>query len=222
MMQRLLTRGIGHKKFKKTEIGEIPAEWKMGKLKEIASVRYGLGQPPAIDENGVPMIRATNIHQGEINKTGMILVKRDAIPLSKNALLREGEIIVVRSGAYTGDIGLITKEWEGSVAGYDLVVTPLNRINSIFLTSYLLSNIIQKGYFASLRERSAQPHLNSLQVEETPVILPSLPEQKKIAEILSAVDLEIKQEEIKKQNLETLKKSLMQILLTGKVRVKLH
>ena len=27
LMQRLLTKGIGHTKFKKTELGEIPEEW---------------------------------------------------------------------------------------------------------------------------------------------------------------------------------------------------
>ena len=36
-MQRLLTKGIGHTKFKKTELGEIPEEWKLQKLK---IVRY--------------------------------------------------------------------------------------------------------------------------------------------------------------------------------------
>ena len=29
LMQRLLTKGIGHTKFKKTELGEIPEEWKL-------------------------------------------------------------------------------------------------------------------------------------------------------------------------------------------------
>ena len=168
------------------------------------------------------MIRATNIHQGEISETGLISVKRDAIPASRNPFLKEGDIIVVRSGAYTGDIGLITKEWEGAIAGYDLVITPFNKIDSVFLTNYLLSNIIQKDYFASLRERSAQPHLNSLQVEETPIALPPITEQNKIAKVLSSTYLEIKQEEAQKKYLETLKKSLMQVLLTGKIRVKLH
>lgn len=222
LMQKLLTRGIGHKKFKKTEIGEIPVEWEVARLKEIANVRYGLGQPPALDDNGIPMVRATNIHEGAISKAGLISVKRDALPPSRNPFLKNGDIIVVRSGAYTGDIGLITKEWEGAVAGYDLVVTPSSRINSMFLTNYLLSNIIQKWYFASLKERSAQPHLNSLQVEETPIALPPITEQEKIAEVLSSTHSEIKQEEAQKKYLETLKKSLMQVLLTGRGRVKLH
>jgi type I restriction enzyme S subunit len=222
LMQKLLTRGIGHKKFKKTEIGEIPVEWEVVRLKEIANVRYGLGQPPALDDNGIPMVRATNIHEGAISKTGLISVKRDTLPLSRNPFLKNGDIIVVRSGAYTGDIGLITQEWEGAVAGYDLVVTPASRINSMFLTNYLLSNIIQKWYFASLKERSAQPHLNSLQVEETPIALPPITEQEKISEVLSSTNSEMKQEEAQKKYLETLKKSLMQVLLTGRVRVKLH
>jgi type I restriction enzyme, S subunit len=223
LMQKLLTRGIGHKKFKKTEIGEIPAEWEVVMLKTVAAVRYGLGQPPALDDdNGIPMIRATNIHSGEILRAGMISVRRDAIPVARNPFLKEGDIIVVRSGAYTGDIGLITKEWEGAIAGYDLVVNPTARVDSIFLVNYLLSSRIQKRYFASLRDRSAQPHLNSLQVEETPIALPLLPEQRKIAEFLSSVDLELKNAEADKQRLESLKKSLMQVLLTGRVRVKLR
>jgi len=222
LMQKLLTRGIGHKKFKKTELGEIPVEWEVTRLKEIANVRYGLGQPPALDDDGIPMVRATNIHEGAISKVGLISVKRDALPPSRNPFLKDGDIIVVRSGAYTGDIGLITKEWEGAIAGYDLVVTPTSRVNAIFLTNYLLSNIIQKWYFASLSARSAQPHLNSLQVEETPIVLPSLSEQKEIADILTTIDLEIDSEETNKHNLETLKKSLMQVLLTGRVRVKLQ
>lgn len=219
LMQKLLTSGIGHKKFKKTEIGKIPVEWKVVNLKEVAEVRYGLGQPPALDDDGIPMIRATNIHNGEINAFGVIRVKKEAIPHTRNPYLKERDIIVVRSGAYTGDIGLITKEWENSIAGYDLVVTPSKKVNSLFLTNYLLSSHVQKGYFALLKERSAQPHLNSTQVEETPIALPSISEQYRIADILTFADIEIMKEQDKRTILEGLKKSLMQVLLTGKVRV---
>ena len=36
LMQRLLTKGIGHTKFKKTELGEIPEEWQF----ELKIIRY--------------------------------------------------------------------------------------------------------------------------------------------------------------------------------------
>ena len=59
LMQNLLTRGIGHKKFKKTEIGEIPEEWEcliakhMGKVpfgKDLDKVQWGSGMRQLMDQ----------------------------------------------------------------------------------------------------------------------------------------------------------------------------
>ncbi|MEM3873107.1 MAG: restriction endonuclease subunit S, partial [Nitrososphaeria archaeon] len=41
LMQTLLTRGIGHKEFKETEIGKIPKTWQIVKLGEIAEMKRG-------------------------------------------------------------------------------------------------------------------------------------------------------------------------------------
>lgn len=134
-----------------------------------AKVRYGLGQPPKIEEAGVPLIRATNISRGTISKKNLIYVNPEDIPTGKNAILKRDEVIVVRSGAYTGDVAQITEEWEGCIAGYDLIITPSNKLSAEFLEAYLLTPFIQKGYFNNLKARAGQPHLNSNQLEETPV-----------------------------------------------------
>ena len=220
LMQEPLTKGIGHKEFKDTEIGKIPKEWEVMKLGETANVRYGLGQPPALESSGIPMIRATNVKRGRIVREGLIFINRSAVPNSRDPFLRVGDILVVRSGAYTGDVALVTKEWEGAVAGYDLIVTPSDTIDSQFLTYYLLSGSVQKRHFVGLKVRSAQPHLNSSQVEETPIPLPPLPEQQKIAEILSTLDKRLGSLRNRKEKLGRVKKGLMNDLLTGKVRVK--
>jgi type I restriction enzyme S subunit len=52
------------------------------------------------------------------------------------------------------------------------------------------------------------------------VVSPPLNEQKQIAEILTSIDQEIKEETTRKEQIELLKKGLMQVLLTGKIRVK--
>ena len=74
LMQRLLTRGIGHKKFKKTEIGEIPVEWEVKKLIDRASnKKYSFtGGPFGSDlkencytNHGVRIIQLQNIGDGE-------------------------------------------------------------------------------------------------------------------------------------------------------------
>jgi type I site-specific restriction-modification system R (restriction) subunit len=61
LMQELLTKDIDHKEFKDTEIGRIPKEWEVAKLGETANVRYGLGHPPALETNGIPMISDSTI-----------------------------------------------------------------------------------------------------------------------------------------------------------------
>jgi type I restriction enzyme, S subunit len=54
----------------------------------------------------------------------LIFTSLDKLPLERAPLLQPGEILVVRSGAYTGDSALVTDEWAGSAPGYDLRVTP--------------------------------------------------------------------------------------------------
>ena len=147
LKHKLLTEGIGHKEFKQTQIGRIPKTWKVGRLSDYADVRYGLGQPTALDPNGIPMIRATNVKKGKIVETNLIRLEKSQIPSSRNPFLIKGEIIVVRSGVYTGDVTVISKKWEGAVAGYDLVVSPHQEIDSLFLTYWLLSFRIQNKYF---------------------------------------------------------------------------
>jgi type I restriction enzyme S subunit len=222
LMQELLTKGIGHKEFRDTEIGRIPKAWKLIKLGETANVRYGLGQPPALETNGIPMIRATNVKRGRIVREGLIFISPSAVPNSRDPFLRVGDILVVRSGAYTGDVALVTKEWEGAVAGYDLIVTPSDTIDSQFLTYYLLSSSVQKRHFVGLKVRSAQPHLNSSQVEETPIPIPPLPEQRKIAGILGTVDERLELLRKRKERLKRTKKGLMDDLLTGRKRVRIE
>jgi type I restriction enzyme S subunit len=146
-----------------------------------ATVRYGLGQPPAISEEGIPMLRATNVKRGKISTVGLIYVHREDVPSGRNAFLEADEILVVRSGAYTGDIARVGEEWKGAVAGYDLVVTPGEMFDGEFLASYLLTNFVQKEYFSSMKQRAAQPHINAQQVGNTPVFCPPLALQREFA-----------------------------------------
>jgi type I restriction enzyme S subunit len=103
LMEFLFTHGTRGEPTKVTGIGEMPQDWNMTRLEDVCKVRYGLGQPPELDRSGVPMIRATDIKSGRIVPDGVIRVKREAIPATKNAYLKQGDIVVVRSGAYTGD-----------------------------------------------------------------------------------------------------------------------
>lgn len=98
-----------------------------------------------------------------------------------------------------------------------LGIEPDSKLNNEFLY-YLLSN--SKGYFKSFGQASSQPNLNKGIVQSIVVQIPEIEEQAAIAEVLSTVDREIEllQQDIEQEKRK--KKALMQLLLTGIVRVK--
>jgi len=154
-------------KAKRSYFKKFRSASKTKQLSEYATVSYGLGQPPKKDDHGIAMIRATDISRGKISTENFMRISESDIPRGKSVALLEGDIIVVRSGAYTGDLAMVTKECSKAVAGYDLVIKP-NRdlINPVWLQEYLLEKEVQE-YYKGESIRSAQPHLNSKQVLET-------------------------------------------------------
>ena len=63
-MQQLLTKGMGHTKFKKSEVGEIPEEWEVKTLGEISIGKgeYGIGASATDFQEGNPRyLRITDI-----------------------------------------------------------------------------------------------------------------------------------------------------------------
>ena len=97
-------------------LGDMPEHWEVRRLKSMARIRYGLGQPPPESPDGLPLIRATNIARGIISEKDLIFVDPDGVPFGRDAILRSKEIIVVRSGAYTADSAIITEEYAGAIS----------------------------------------------------------------------------------------------------------
>lgn len=178
-------------------------------LSEFAAVSYGLGQPPEKDENGVAVIRATNIKRGKIQNEDILRIKASAIPKGKNINLQEGDLIIVRSGAYTGDVAMIPNEWEGAVGGYDLIIRPIRKkIDSRFLAEYLLDYAAQ-SYFKGESIRSAQPHLNSQQVLNTKIPNIDFSQQKIISKKLFSFEETANDSEYIINTSKTFQKSLI-------------
>jgi type I restriction enzyme S subunit len=203
---------------------QIPLTWRLARLKSVASIRYGLGQPPAELASGVAMIRATDVDAGTIYAENVLRVDPEALPSDRNPYLKAGEIIVVRSGAYTGDSAIVPRELEGAVAGYDMVVT-VTRALPRFVAYCLLSRYVLEGQLLLLTLRAAQPHLNA---EELGSILLALPptreEQVTIVEFLDNKLADVRRiaNGIQQQiaMLTTYRKSLIHECVTGQRRIK--
>lgn len=165
-------------------LGHIPAHWTMCSLKNLGSIRYGIGEPPRYHDQGTPLIRATNVKQGKIVKKNLVFVDAEDIPSAKRVVLQQGDILVVRSGALTGDSAIIPLEYAASIAGFDMVFRPKAGVNSSFIAMNLLADNVKRAQIDQMRMRAAQPHLNSDELGSVQMTLPPYPEQSAIARYL--------------------------------------
>ncbi|MDD1427194.1 restriction endonuclease subunit S [Dolichospermum sp. ST_sed3] len=203
-------------------LGDIPKHWKSIRIKFIGDIKYGLGEPPEQMDDGLPIIRATDIYRGIIDGSKVQRVNPDKVPWSRNPELKVGDILVVRSGAYTGDSAIVSDEWAGAIAGYDMVLTP-TKSYSKYIALNLLSKHILEGQIYLAKSRAAQPHLNAEELGNTIICLPPIKEQKQIAEYLDQKTAQIDQQKAKiKEAIELLKEyrtSLITNAVTGKIDV---
>lgn len=231
LMQKLLTCGIGHKKFKKTEIGKIPEEWKIEKLESLgAKEKYAIVDGPfgssvntSVDyiSQGIPVIRTVNIRPFEFIEDNLKFISEEKYQELQRSAVRPGDVLLSKVGTvgYACILPEHIRKAVLSTTGSCKITVDKTKIIAAYLCYYL--NYL-KPHMDKIAAEGVQPFLNMSDIKSLKIALPSPEEQKRILDKLSAIDSSLKNESSNKQSLETLKKSLMQILLTGRVRVKLH
>jgi type I restriction enzyme S subunit len=207
--------------FQDTEIGEIPRDWKLVKLSNIVEdIYYGITAKAVEHKTGLKILRTTDIKDYNVDWDSLpfceITEKRDNI---QRFLLKKGDIIIARAGT-TGVCVLVEKDFEDVIFGSYLIKIRLNknvypRFIYYFCQSHSYWNQITSGQAGSTIKNINIPLLKSLNVP-----LPSsVKEQTAITEILSTVDKAIELYRREKERLLRLKRGLMSVLLTGRVRV---
>ena len=94
-------------------------------------------------------------------------------------------------------------------------------VNSGFIYHLLTQSSVRKA-FNTITTGQAYPQISLKQVRNTAVPLPSLPEQRTIATVLSDMDAEIAALETRLAKTQFIKQGMMQQLLIGKVRFKIE
>tara|TARA_R110001583_G_scaffold9281_3_gene44190 strand:+ start:1734 stop:2966 length:1233 start_codon:yes stop_codon:yes gene_type:complete len=221
LLQTLLTKGIGHTKFKQTELGEIPESWEIVELHKHCQVQGGYAfKSSAFQQDGIPLVRISNItDEGVvIGSSGPCLSEGEAIDRSA-FLLQNGDILMALSGATTGKWGVFEGE---TVALLNQRVGRFKTKNTEKLSPSFLIYIV-----ASLSDEiraaaygGAQPNISPKNIGKNKICLPPLSEQRAISDLLSASDNATKHSSLEFESLQELKSGLMSDLLTGRKRVK--
>lgn len=213
LLQRLLTKGIGHTDFKKTEVGVIPKEWEIKKLVDVSKFNNGKSHEQNISEFGIFIVVNSKFisSEGKIRK----YTNDNVCPLEKR------DIVIVMSdlpnGRALGKCYLIETD---NLYSLNQRIGSLKALglDSVYLFYYLNRN----RYFLKYDDGVKQTNLRKSEVLGCPILIPCFNEQKQIASILSSVDEKIEQFEAKKEKLQQLKQGLMQKLLTGKIIVNMR
>jgi len=221
-MNELLTKGIGHTEFKDSELGRIPKSWGINELGDYVKCQGGNAFPSSeFGKIGIPVVRISNIKNGLVDLSGCVHFSESE--QFERFIVFEGEILLAMSGATTGKIGVYKAK---SPAYLNQRVGRFRIEDKKNVDSAFLNHLVQSEIFADATLRDAiggaQPNISSSQVESVIYAFPTLSEQKVIASILNSVDHKIDVQNAKLNQTQSLKKSLMQDLLTGKVRVQLN
>jgi restriction endonuclease S subunit len=204
-------------------LGKVPEHWIVSRIKYCGRIKYGLGEPPAQKDDGLPFVRATDIDAGKISLDAVNRVDPSDVPWSRDPSLKANDILVVRSGAYTGDSAIVPPELEGSIAGYDMVLRVSNGCPE-FVAYALLSKYILDGQIMLERMRAAQPHLNAEELGSMILLLPPFQEQIIIAEYLDKECAKNQELMVKiKQSIECSERyrtALISAAVTGKIDVR--
>ncbi len=232
LLKELLTRGIGHDRFKKVRLGneevEIPEQWEVKYLPDIASWQNGKAFPSKdYQSKGVLLVRP-----GNLNVNGTVeWDDRHTTHLpyhywedNQEYHVRDGEILMNLTAQSLEDqfLGRVCITLGDTKCLLNQRIARINpqKINRDFLFWSLKGPMFRK-YLDLMPKGSKVQHLYNRDLEKAFVAVPEKEsEQAKIADILSSFSQKEITAERELSKLQQIKKGLMQDLLTGKVRVK--
>lgn len=209
-----------------TKIGWIPDDWELSHIEQCAEVLFSNVDKKSNDnEVPVKLCNYTDVYYNKLITNNLNFMRATATKAEiEKFSLKKGDVIITKDSETADDIAVpafVVEKLDNVLCGYHLALIRPN--NSVLFGEYL-SKVFQlhtiRHYFSTLANGITRFGLTTQATLHAQIPLPSLPEQKKIAEILSAWDQAIehvcKLIDAKKR----FKKAMMQQLLTGKLRFK--
>ena len=210
--------------YKLTKLGWIPKEWDVIKIGKVGKVQggYAFKSSKFTSSGKYQVVKMANLYNGVLDlfRSQSFLCKISNS--EKSFIINENDILLT----LTGTVG--KRDYGHTVFISDTNDLLLNqRVGRIIILDanpkyiYYLTKterFLNQFYYSARGGTGNQTNVSTLDVESLIIPLPPLPEQQKIAQILSTWDKAIEKTEQLIRAKTQLKKGLMQQLLTGKKR----
>jgi type I restriction enzyme S subunit len=226
LVQRAFSEGLRGEPTRKTVIGHVPKSWDVVPVNCVVSTfQYGLSV--AMQAKGdLPILRMGNIQNGAVILSDLKFVTLPAKDVNPYRLSR-GDVLFNRTNSqeWVGKVGIFRHDTQAVFASYLIRLLP----DSAKVDNYYLGHVLGSYNSQCRIKRYATPGVQQVNINATnlgKVLIPlpvgdrGLQEQREIAAILEAADAVVRSYEPVLEAQQSLTKSLMRDLLTGRVRVR--
>lgn len=226
LMQNLLTGKMKpdgtwrrEEDFQITKRGKIPKNWTFYKINQI-STTYSGATPSRSNEKfyygDIPWVKSGEVNQSFIYDTEE-KISLQAFESSSTKWVEPETILFAMYGATAGQLAILKVR---ACTNQAVLAIPIND-SSLFYRDYVLFAIeVIVPFLITVCQGSGQPNLSKTIIDKSYIAVPNdIEEQKEIAKHILSVLETIYAKRIKIDKFNLLKKSLMQNLLTGKVRI---
>lgn len=198
--------------FQETEMGLIPKDWKVVKLGDVAETKSG-GTPSRKKADyftgNIPWVKSGELNDNVIYSTEEKITK-EALSNSSARIFPKGTLLMAMYGATVGKTAIL-----GMDASTNQAVCAIFPKNKSFLSEFMKYHLaFIRPKLLSERFGGAQPNISQTIVRNTKIVLPPIPEQKKIGKFLGIIQKAVEQQDKIIEAVKNLKKSLMQKLFT--------
>jgi len=218
-MHKLFTEGLHDEEQKETEIGLIPKSWEVVEVDSLGEIVTGTTPPTKnksyYEGGGFQFISPVDLGDTKYVYKTEKEISLEGLKVSR--ILPKDAVLVVCIGSTTGKVGLTFKDKSTTNQQINTIICN-EEFNPHFIY-YLLD--FKSDYIRSLSTPSPVPILSKGKFQRAMIpMIKNKREQDKIAEILSAIDEKIEKAKYHKQTLQSLFKTMLNQLMTGRVRVK--
>ena len=228
LLHDLLTRGLPgqHTEWRDVPgLGTIPADWEVVRLGDVATVQTGRAVNKGSRSDGVlevPYLSVANVKDGYLD-LGVVKTMRVSQSEIQRYGLRQGDVLFTEGGD-ADKLGRGTV-WKEEIPlclhqNHVFAVRPeFGVLKSEFLSAFAGSGFGKRYFLGAAKQTTNLASVNSSQLKQMTLALPDIREQGKIIGALSGMGVSIQEATAERNNLQVLKESAADALLTGRVRI---
>ena len=163
------------------------SEWKEYKLGDIADY-INRGVTPSYSDEGVIVINQKCVRDGQVKYEQSRYTNSEKKKISEEKYLKSFDILINSTGQGTlGRVGQVKKIIFPTTVDSHLTIVRINKNNDPLFLGYVLKS--KQSIIEDLAEgTTGQTELSRYKVAALPLVLPDLPTQTAIAEILTSLD----------------------------------